>query len=150
MTLQQSLSSRNPIDPTPNFNSVNLSVSVPLPLFNGLRGEYLVAMHTAAQAEQNLRSAELKVEVDLRGAYARFQTASLRLTQYQHGALELASKVLQAQLLRYKAGDATLLDVLQAQRADTDVHLAYVDALSERAKAVIALEQAADIWDIEF
>jgi hypothetical protein len=30
------------------------------------------------------------------------------------------------------------------------VHLAYVDALTERAKAIIALEQAANIWDLEF
>ena len=99
-TFQQSLVGHNPIDPTPNFNTVNLSVSLPLPLWNSLRGEYLTAVSTAAQAEQSLRSTELKVEVDLRGSYARYQTASLRLTQYQNGALELASKVLQAQLFK--------------------------------------------------
>ena len=150
VTAQESLISRNPIDPTPNFNSINLSVSVPLPVFNSSRGEYLVARNTAAQAEQTLRSAELKVEVDVRSAFARYQTAVERLAQYEHGALTLASKVLQAQLLAYKAGSATLLDVLQAQRADTDVHLAYIDALGERAKAMIALEQAANLWDLDF
>ena len=88
--------------------------------------------------------------MDVRGAYARYQTAQTRLAQYQGGALELASKVLEGQLLSYKAGSATLLDVLQAQKADTDVHLASIDALSERAKAIIALEQAANIWDLDF
>ena len=150
VTAQESLISRNPIDPTPNFNSINLSVSVPLPLFNSSRGEYLVAQNTAAQAERTLRSAGLKVEVDVRGAFARYQTALERLAQYEHGALTLASKVLAAQLLAYKAGSATLLDVLQAQKVDTDVHLAYLDALSERAKAMIALEQAANLWDLDF
>ncbi len=96
VTAQESLISRNPIDPTPNFNSINLSVSVPLPVFNSSRGEYLVARHTAAQAEQNLRSAALKAEVDVRGSFARYQTALERLAQYEHGALTLASKVLQA------------------------------------------------------
>ena len=88
--------------------------------------------------------------MDVRGSFARYQTALERLAQYEHGALTLASKVLQAQLLAYKAGSATLLDVLQAQKADTDVHLAYIDALGERAKAMIALEQAANIWDLDF
>lgn len=150
VTFQESLRGTNPIDPTPNFNSVNLSVSIPLPLFNSMRGEYGVALYTAAQAEQNLRSAELKAEVDVRGSYVRYQTAQTRLAQYQGGALELASKVLEGQLLSYKAGNASLLDVLQAQKADTDVHLAAIDALTERAKAIIALEQAANIWDLEF
>ena len=150
VTVQESLQGRNPIDPTPNFNSINLSVSLPLPVFNGFRGEYQVALNTAAQARQTLRSAELKAEVDVRGAFARYQTAVQRLTQYENGALELASKVLAAQMLSYKAGSATLLDVLQAQKADTDVHLAYIDALGERAKALIALEQAANLWDLNF
>jgi cobalt-zinc-cadmium efflux system outer membrane protein len=150
VTLQEALTGHNPIDPTPNFNSINLSVSIPLPVFNSLRGEYSAAVYTAAQAEQNLRSAELKAEVDVRGSYARYQAAQDRLAQYQGGALELASKVLDGQLLSYKAGSATLLDVLQAQKADTDVHLASIDALTERAKAIIALEQAANLWDLDF
>jgi cobalt-zinc-cadmium efflux system outer membrane protein len=150
VTFQEALTGHNRIDPTPNFNSINLSVSVPLPLFNGLRGEYLAALNTAAQAEQNLRSATLKAELDLRSAYDHYETSSLRLEQYQGGALDLATKVLEARFVSYQAGSASLLDVLQAQRADTDVHLAYIDALTERAKALIALEQAADIWDIDF
>jgi cobalt-zinc-cadmium efflux system outer membrane protein len=150
VTFQEALTGRNPIDPTPNFNSINLSVSLPLPIFNSLRGEYSVAVYNAAQAEQTLRSTELKAEVDVRGSYARYQTAQTRLAQYQNGALELAAKVLEGQLLSYKTGSATLLDVLQAEKADTDVHLAYIDALTERAKAIIALEQAANIWDLDF
>ena len=86
----------------------------------------------------------------MRGALTRYQAALAQLTQYQGGALQLAEKVLQAKLQSYKQGSATLLDVLNAQRANTDVHLAALNALSERAKALIALEQAADIWDVEF
>jgi hypothetical protein len=42
------------------------------------------------------------------------------------------------------------LDVLQAQKDDTDVHLNYIAALAERASALIALEQVANFWDISF
>ncbi len=40
--------------------------------------------------------------------------------------------------------------VLDAQRANNDVYLAYRAALNEHAKALIALEESAGIWDIDF
>ena len=86
----------------------------------------------------------------MRGGLARYQAAISQLAQYEGGALPLAEKVLQARLQSYRQGNATLLDVLNAQRADTDVHLAALTARSERAKALIALEQAADLWDLDF
>jgi len=91
----------------------------------------------------------LKAEVDVRQSYKRYELANARLGQYQGGALELADKVLQAKLVRYQKGAATLLDVLTAQKAENDVHLAYINALTERAKALVALEQATAIWDLE-
>jgi outer membrane protein, heavy metal efflux system len=75
--------------------------------------------------------------------------ADARLEQYQGAALELADKVLESKLVSYQKGAATLLDVLVAQKADNDVHLAYIGALTERAKALVALEQAAAIWDLD-
>ena len=42
------------------------------------------------------------------------------------------------------------LNQLDAQRANNDVYLAYYAALNEQAKALIALEQSAGIWDIDF
>ena len=46
-----------------------------------------------------------------------------------------------AKLFSYQHGAATLLDVLNAQKAQNDVRLAYVAALDERAKALIGVEQ---------
>jgi hypothetical protein len=34
--------------------------------------------------------------------------------------------------------------------ANNDTYLAYFGALSEQAKSLVAVEQAAGIWDIEF
>ena len=148
--LQQTGSSTNPINPSPNFNSLNFGFSVPLPVFNSLRGEYLVAVNTALQSQKTLRSVELKAEIDVRQSFERFRLAKERASKYEGPVLDLAAKVLDARLAAYKTGGATLLDVLAAQKADTDVRLASIDALSERAKALVALEQAANIWDIDF
>jgi outer membrane protein, heavy metal efflux system len=56
----------NRIDPAPSYNDLNLSLSIPLPLFNSYRGEYQAALATAAQAQVTLQSTELKAEVDVR------------------------------------------------------------------------------------
>ncbi|MBV9009328.1 MAG: TolC family protein [Verrucomicrobia bacterium] len=147
--LQQTEAGTNPINPSPRFDSVTFGVALPVPLFNTFRGEYLAASYTARQSERTLRSLELKAEVDVRQSYEHYHLARQRAAQYQGQILELAAKVLDAKLAAYKQGGATLLDVLNAQKAETDVRLAAIDALGERAKAFVALEQSAGIWDIE-
>ena len=140
----------NPIDPAPSYNDLNLSLSLPLPLFNSYRGEYEAAVKTALQAKKMLESVELKAEVDVRTNFDRYQLAIQQLAKYQGNAMDLAEKVLTAKLTSYRLGATSLLDVLQAQKDDTDVHLNYIAALTERASALIALEQAAGFWDISF
>jgi outer membrane protein, heavy metal efflux system len=147
LQFSQTTATTNPINPSPTFNSTNLTVSVPLPLFNSYRGEYEAAVQTALQSEATLKSVTLKAEDDVRTNVRRYELAKARLEQYHGAALELADKVLAAKLVSYQKGAATLLDVLTAQTADNTVHLAYIGALTEQAKAVIALEQAAAIWD---
>ena len=147
--LQQNESGRNPINPSPNYNLLNFGFSVPLPFFNSFRGEYLVATNTALQSEKTLQSVELKAEVDVRQSFQRFRFSEQRAAQYEGSILDLAVKVLEARLEAYKTGGATLLDVLTAQKAESEVRLAAIDALSERAKALVALEQAANIWDVD-
>jgi cobalt-zinc-cadmium efflux system outer membrane protein len=139
----------NQIDPAPSYNTLNLSLSIPLPLFNSYRGEYEAAVQTALQAQKLLESVELKADVDVRTNFDRYQLAKQQLSKYQGNAIELARKVLEAKLTSYRLGAVPLLDVLQAEKDDTDVHLNYITALTERASSLVALEQAAGFWDIK-
>ena len=45
---------------------------------------------------------------------------------------------------------ATLLDILDVQRAYNEVFLDYFNALREQAQALIDLERTANIWDVDF
>jgi cobalt-zinc-cadmium efflux system outer membrane protein len=151
LTYQDNERSHNTIAPAPAFSSVGLSVSVPLPVFNRYRGELETARQTAAQAEVTLRGAELRATIDVRQALARYRLANARVAQFQGGgALEDAAAVFKAKLFSYEHGAATLLDVLNAEGAESAVRLAYLSALDERAKALVGLEQAAGIWDVDF
>jgi outer membrane protein, heavy metal efflux system len=69
---------------------------------------------------------------------------------YTGGVLADAERVAEATFYSYQRGSATQLEVLDAERTVNEVYLAYFDALSEHAKALVAVEQSAGLWDINF
>ena len=79
---------------------------------------------------------------------ATYEAAAARVKLYTGGVLSDADQVLEKTLYNYKRGGATLVEVLVAQRTDNDAHLAYFDALSDAARALVAVQQAAGTWDM--
>jgi cobalt-zinc-cadmium efflux system outer membrane protein len=147
---QRSTSSNNEIAPSPQFDLLGLSLSVPIPVFNTLRAELNMARFAREQAEKNWQAARLKAEVEVRQAHARYQLAVQRVAKYREGALRDSATVLEGKLYSFHRGRASLLEVLNAQREENNIYLAYYDTLTEYAKALVALEQAAGIWDVSF
>jgi cobalt-zinc-cadmium efflux system outer membrane protein len=140
----------NVIDPAPPWNSLAFTLSMPIPLSNINRGDLMAAKLGEAQADKAAEAAELKAVTEVRQAYTRYSLARAAVSQYSGELLQDADTVLEAKLYSYRRGGASLLEVLDAQRANNDTYLAYFAALSEQAKALVGLEQAAAIWDIEF
>jgi len=138
------------INPSPAWDSLAVVVSMPIPISNLNYGALNAARFTQLQAERAVQAAELRAETDVRQAYARYMLAVDAIAQYSGELLKDADKVYEAKLYSYQRGGASLLEVLDAERATNDIYLAYYGALSEQAKSLVALEQAAGIWDIEF
>jgi cobalt-zinc-cadmium efflux system outer membrane protein len=134
----------------PPFDAIGATLSLPLPFSHVYRGELDGAIAGQSQAEWAFRAIEVKAEVDVRQALARYTAAANNVNIYASGVLTDADKVLDGTLYSYQRGASTLLEVLDAQRTDNEVHLAYADALSDYAHALVALEQAAGIWDVSF
>jgi len=126
-----------------------LSVNLPFSRWKN-QGEIEAARAARTQAEIQLRAAQLRVEVEVRDAYSKYLAAVRRLQLYRGGLLKDAGRVLDARLYAYQRGGSTLLELIDAQRTDTDVHLAYSQALADHARALVSLEQAANFWDITF
>jgi cobalt-zinc-cadmium efflux system outer membrane protein len=143
--------SANQVAPFPSEKTLSLTLSIPLPLSDVVnQGTLQIAEFTCQQAQESLSAAELKAGTEVRQAYAQYQLAREQYEQYSSQLLADAKNVRDARLYSYKAGSASLLDVLAAENTLANVYLAYYSALSSYANAVIALEQAAGIWDIEF
>jgi cobalt-zinc-cadmium efflux system outer membrane protein len=135
---------------TPDYDTLGASLTLPVPFSHVYRGELHAAGFAQTQAECQLRAAELKVEVDIRQALAKYQASLDRLKLYNSGLLTDAERVHEATLYNYSRGGATLLEVLEAQRTVDEVFLAYYDALADHAHGLVALELAAGTWDVDF
>jgi len=125
-------------------------LSVPIPLSNINKGDLMAAKSGEAQADKAAEAIELKAVTEVRQAYTRYNLARVAVSQYSGELLQDADTVLEAKLYSYRRGSASLLEVLDAQRANNDTYLAYFAALSEQAKSLVAVEQAAGIWDVDF
>jgi cobalt-zinc-cadmium efflux system outer membrane protein len=88
--------------------------------------------------------------VEVRQALERYAASLGQIEIYTGSLLSDSEKVLESILYNYQRGGATLLEVLEAQRTTNEVFLAYYDALTNHARALVAVEQAAGIWDISF
>ena len=133
----------------PAYNSISAGLSIPLPLARIYRGELDAAEAGVSQAEVAVKQAELVVETDVRQALVKYNAAVQRVQLYRGGVLADADRVAEATLYSYQRGSATLLEVLDSQRTVNEVYLAYYDALSEYAKALVAVETTSGIWDIK-
>lgn len=135
---------------SPAYDALTATLSLPLPLSRVYKGELLAARHTELQAAASRRSIELRVEIEVRKELSRYEAAVRQVRLYTQGVLADADRVLAATLYSYQRGAATLLEVLSAQRTVADVYLAYYGALADHARHLIAVEQAAGIWDLDF
>jgi outer membrane protein, heavy metal efflux system len=134
----------------PAFSALTFGLSVPLPLARIYNGEVEGAVAATTQSSLVLRQAELAVEIEVREALARYQAATRRVELYTGGVLADAERVAEATFYSYQRGSATQLEVLDAERTVNEVYLAYFDALAEHAKALVAVEQSAGLWDLNF
>jgi cobalt-zinc-cadmium efflux system outer membrane protein len=134
----------------PAFDALSALLTLPLPFSHVYRGELEGAEASRIQAEAQVAAAELRVEVEIRQSLERYAASLGQIEIYTGSLLSDSEKVLESILYNYQRGGATLLEVLVAQRTTNEVFLAYYDALTNHARALVAVEQAAGIWDISF
>jgi len=143
--------SNNTVSPFPGEQAADVSLSIPLPISDLVNhGSIDVAQFTYEQAQKSLEVAELSAENDVRQGYSQYLLSKEQFEQFSGDMIADAEKVRAARLYSYKAGSASLLDVLTAENTLASVYLAYYGTLSGYANALVTLEQAAGMWDVEF
>ncbi|RBL89389.1 TolC family protein [Chitinophaga flava] len=140
----------NVVAPTPSMNTVSAGISLPLKFSNRNKGDLMAANAGVKQQETVYRQTLLQVQTEVTTAYFSYLGAGHQLHQFDSGLLEEAKKVLEGRRYSYQRGETSLLEVLNAQRTYNDVQQQYYESVYSHATALVELERAAAIWDIQF
>ncbi|MDR1098018.1 MAG: TolC family protein [Tannerella sp.] len=140
---------RNEIAPAPAFKGITAGVSIPLRFSNTNKGALRAARLTAEQGEKQYEAIELQISSEVMQAYSRYMTACRRAEHFDTGLLHDADAIFQKKRYGYERGEASILEVLNARRTYNDVRVNYNEALFDCASALVELERACGIWDIE-
>jgi cobalt-zinc-cadmium efflux system outer membrane protein len=135
----------NPPGGGPPVDTFGLGVSLPLPLWNFNRGEIKTAEATVDRSALAFAKAKAQAASDIANAQAAYHEASERLHRYQNQILPRSRKVRESIAYAYEKGGATLLDLLEAERADNDARLATAQATSDAASAVADFKAATEV-----
>lgn len=137
-------------DEFPNTTAVTGGIAIPLKFSNHYKGEIKMAQFQILQAEDLYKQAELQIRVEISQAFQRYNAFCKQVDRFDNGLLENAQKVRQGKIYSYNRGETSLLEVLNAQRVYNDTQIDYFETLYNRAAALVELEKAAEIWDINF
>jgi len=140
----------NPIDPSPAWDAVVASITVPLPLSNLNHGNLDAAYYQVLQSQKALEAAQLQAEIDVRTAYQHYRLAVTGTQEFGGALMRDADNLYKSKLLKLEKGSVGLIDILDAHQALDQLYMDYYNALKREAQALVNLEQAAGIWDVDF
>ncbi|NAW51095.1 TolC family protein [Elizabethkingia argentiflava] len=141
---------KNVIAPTPSFTAVNAGISIPLKFSNNRSGELRASEYGKIQAEVLYEQTALNIEAEVTQAFYNYKSAQKQLALFNTGLLAEAKAILNGKIYSYKRGETSLLEVLEAHRTYNEVQQNYYQSLYQHAVALVELEKAAGIWDINF
>ena len=134
----------------PSTATVSAGIAIPLKFSNYYKGELKQAQFQISQSEILYEKAELQIRSEIMQAMQNYQASCKQVESYDHGMLESAQSVRKGKIYSYSRGETSLLEVLNAQRTYNDIQQSYYETLFNRAVALVELEKAAGIWDINF
>jgi len=124
-----------------------LSLSIPLPLFNRNQGNVAAAQASATQATQSANALKLRIETEVASAYQEVQRLENVLTTYTDNMLPLSDRNVNLAQQAYEQGQISITEVVQAQRQQSDLHIAYLNVLDQYLKARVRLATATNAYD---
>jgi cobalt-zinc-cadmium efflux system outer membrane protein len=116
-----------------------VGVAIPLPILNGNQGRILQASATETQALMALQALNLVIETEVASNYAQLQALQTNLRQTQSTSHELTLNNVKLARDAYQNGQLSLLNLVQVQRQQNDLQMAYLTNLEKYLQAYVAL-----------
>jgi cobalt-zinc-cadmium efflux system outer membrane protein len=116
-------------------DTLDIGLSIPLPLLNRNQGGIREAQAEMAAAEARTRIARNEVQARLKDAYLQLTTALANRRIFRSDILGRADTILKTAESRYGAGDISLSDVLPVRRDWAAVQISYLESLRDVMRA---------------
>jgi cobalt-zinc-cadmium efflux system outer membrane protein len=126
--------------PSATANTLGLFFSVPLAVFNRNQGEIARAQREEAQTTARLRAQEAGVNAEVRSAWEQYTTARALVDGIEAEMLAKARNVRETTSYSYRRGEATLVELLDAQRAFNDTMQVYNEARANYARSLYLMD----------
>ena len=140
---------RNELAPAPAFKGIVAGISVPLKFSNINKGELKAAQLTVSQSKMQYEAIELQIRTEVAQAYSRYISALRQVEQFDNGLLSEAEYIFKKKVYSYERGESNMIELLNAKRTYYDNQIAYQESLFNFSVALIELERACGVWDIE-
>lgn len=122
-------------------NSLGFFFSMPLQFFDTNQGEISRAEQEQKQIEARITQLQAEIKNDLGQVWQQYESARALVTQIE-AMLEEARQVMKTMAYSYRVGHASLIELLDAQRAFNDTMLSYNEARAEYARSLVQIEAA--------
>lgn len=123
-------------------NSLGVSVSIPLPLWNKNQGKVREAVVNRERAAAELNALDLRIASEITSAEKRMVKLDAGLRQFRSQSSQLATDNLALLQKGYAAGLVNITAVIQAQQQLREVRQTYLDTLEQFIRAKTEWETA--------
>jgi outer membrane protein, heavy metal efflux system len=121
-------------------DSVGLFFSLPLNLTNRNQGEIERARQELAQIQARIRSLEQEILAEATNAHEQYSTAKALLESIETDMLDQSRRVREVIDFSYRRGEATFVELLDAQRTFNDTMQGLNEARAEYAKSLFLID----------
>ncbi|MBL8216741.1 MAG: TolC family protein [Bryobacterales bacterium] len=121
-------------------NSVGVFFSIPLPINNKNQGEIERARREQDQILARIRSLEQEIQAEVENAYEQYETAKQLLERMEADLLERARRVREVTDFSYRRGEATFVELLDAQRTYNETMQGYNEARAEYGRTLFLID----------
>lgn len=117
------------------------SIGIELPIFDQNQAQIAKAQYALQQAHKTRDALDRALNQEVRGAVDRALTAWRLVQKFRDQSMPLAQSNLELSREAYRAGRASFLSVLEAQRLFLETRSGYVSAVESAATAIPELER---------
>lgn len=128
-------------------HEIGVTLSIPLPLWNRNKGNVAAALSTTQQADASVTALKLRIQNEVATDFGQLQRLSDVVARYRDRLLPLSEKSVALAQQGYSQGQVSIVEVVTAERQQSEVEIAYLDSLDQYLQAYTALNQAVGAYN---